>query len=166
VHVAVLDTAIHDREGFRCGVESLDRYIRERAASDVKKAVAICYVLFSDDDPSTIRGFYTLSNFNIELSGLPDTIRKRLPKYPMVPATLIGRFAIGKEHRGKGFGEWLLFDALRRALQTSHVIGSAAIVIDAKDERGMAFYEKYGFQSFSADRLRLFMPMGTVAQLF
>lgn len=164
--VVPLDPRVHDREEFLCGVEPLDRYIRERAAAEVRKKVAVCYVVTPDDDSSTILGYYTLSSLSIELSRLPDAQRKHLPKYPNVPATLIGRLAVGSEHRGQKLGEFLLLDALRRALHTSDAIGSAFVVADAKDEQAAGFYLQYGFRRFATDSMRLYIPMGAVARLF
>ena len=164
--IVLLDSRVHDREAFACGVALLDRYIRQRAAADVRKKVAVCYVVTPDDDPSTILGFYTLSSLSIELTRLPDAQRKRLPKYPNVPATLIGRLAVDSEHRGQKLGELLLLDALRRALHTSDAIGSALVVADAKDERAAAFYLQYGFERFATDPMRLYVPMGVVERLF
>jgi ribosomal protein S18 acetylase RimI-like enzyme len=57
-------------------------------------------------------------------------------------------------------------DALHRALQSSEQIASAAVVVDAKDEQAVAFYRKYGFIDFPKIERRLFLPMGTIAQLF
>jgi GNAT superfamily N-acetyltransferase len=164
--IVLLDPRVHDREGFVCRVEQLDRYIRERAASDVKRRVAACYVVTSDSDPSIILGFYTLSSLSIELGKLPDTQRRHLPKYPNVPATLIGRLAVSLERRGEKLGELLLLDALKRALQSSDAIGSALVVADAKDEKAVGFYLQYGFNRFVTDRMRLYIPMGVLARLF
>jgi GNAT superfamily N-acetyltransferase len=164
--IVLLDPRVHDRKSFDCGVEPLDQYIRERAAADVRKKAAVCYVVTPDDDSSAILGYYTLSSLSVRLSGLPDAQRRRLPKYPNVPATLIGRLAVGLDYRGQGLGEFLLLDALRRALHTSDVIGSALVVVDAKDEQAAGFYLQYGFECFATDPMRLFLPMGVVAKLF
>ena len=164
--VVPLDTDIHNREGFHCGVEPLDRYIRERAANDTKQCVAVCYVLTADGDPSTILGFYTLSSLSVELAALPATASKRLPKYPQVPATLIGRLAVSSDCRGQRIGKFLLLDALRRVFEAADSIGSAFVVVDAKDEKAVGFYLQYGFQRLTAGSTRLFVPMAVVAQLF
>ena len=41
--IAVL-CAGHDRGGFTCGVEALDRYFREQVSQDVKRRATACYV--------------------------------------------------------------------------------------------------------------------------
>jgi ribosomal protein S18 acetylase RimI-like enzyme len=57
-------------------------------------------------------------------------------------------------------------DALHRALQSSKQIASAVVVVDAKDDQAVAFYRKYGFIDLPKIEKRLFLPMGTIAQLF
>ena len=161
-----LDTKKHNRAAFSCEQETLDRYLKERANQEVKKQVAAVYVLTSDG--RTIAGYYTLSQYSIEPGDLPpDLIQKlRLPKYDRLPASLLGRLARGKEFKGKGIGELLLMDALKRALQLSLHIASIAVVVDAIDENARRFYQRYGFIDVPDCPNRLFIPMQSVAELF
>jgi len=154
----------HDRAGFSCGVEALDNYLKKQARQDVKKRVAAVFVLTPDG--KTVGGYYSLSQFSVDLGMLPQDIAKRLPRYPIVPATLIGRLAVNTAFRGQGLGELLLLDALHRSLTLSQQIASAAVIVDAKDERAMSFYRKYGFLELPSIASRLFLPMATVEQLF
>jgi hypothetical protein len=57
-------------------------------------------------------------------------------------------------------------DALHRALQSSEQIASAAVVVDAKDGPAVTFYRKYGFIELPKVERHLFLPMGTIAELF
>jgi ribosomal protein S18 acetylase RimI-like enzyme len=84
----------------------------------------------------------------------------------MVSATLLGRFAVSIEFRGQGIGEILLMDALFRSLDSSKQVASAGVIVDAKDESAASFYKKYGFIELPKIDKRLFLPMGTVEQLF
>ena len=154
----------HDRTGFSCGVEPLDNYLKKQARQDVKKRVAAAFVLTPDG--KIIAGYYTLSQFSVDLGMLPQDIARKLPKYPIVPATLIGRLAVSAAFRGQGLGELLLMDALCRSLALSKQIASAAVVVDAKDDRAVSFYGKYGFLELPNMPGRLFLPMATVEQLF
>lgn len=164
--IAILDKSIHNRSGFTCGVEALDLYIKQQAAKDVAAKVCVCYVLQDDADPSTIVGFYTLSNLSVILGKLPEQVVKRLPKYPDVSATLIGRLAVSREHQRQGHGKFLLMDALKQSYEASKSIGSALIVVDPKGEKEEDFFAQYGFQAFQDAPLRLFLPMEQVKQLF
>ncbi len=154
----------HNRNDFSCGVEVLDNYLKRQAGQDVKKRVAATFVLSSDS--RTIAGYYTLSQFAVELGTIPQHISRRLPRYPMVPATLIGRLAVSTVFRGQGLGEVLLMDALHRSLLLSEHIASAAVIVDAKSDQARTFYLKYGFLELPGISGRLFLPMKTIERLY
>ncbi len=154
----------HDRVAFSSGVEPLDRYLRTQARQDVDRRVAAVFVLVPAGSVAVV-GYYTLSATSVAIIGLPDDIRKRLPRYPDVPATLVGRLAVDQGHRGLRLGERLLADAFDRSLRVSDEVASFAIVVDAKDEAARRFYEHYEFQPFPGQQDRLFLPMDTVSRL-
>lgn len=155
----------HDRAAFDCGVEALNRYLREQAGQDAKKKVAATFIL-AGDTPSAVIGYYTLSSTSIDLGELPESIVKKLPRYPLIPATLIGRLAVDRRYRGKGCGEFLLVDALKRSLLSTHHIGSAAVIVDAKDDSAKAFYTHFQFIPLVNYSHRLFLPMAAMQKLF
>ena len=111
-------------------------------------------------DPGQIAGFYTLSATTIELEKLPPEFTKKLPRYPHLPATLLGRLARALEFEGQGIGDLLMVDALTRAYESSSVIGSVAVVVDPKDEKAARFYGAFGFQPL--DGQKMFLPMKVV----
>ncbi len=156
--------AKHDRAAFSCGNDELDSYLRKQAGQDLKKRAAVPFVI--TPDRKTIAGFYTLSQYAVDLGEVPAEVAKRLPKYPTVSATLLGRLAVSTEFRGRGFGEKLLMDALRRSLESSKQVASAGVVVDAKDASAEEFYKKYGFIELPRVARRLFLAMGTVEALF
>jgi predicted GNAT family N-acyltransferase len=149
------------RTDFR--IEALDNYLKTQAGQDVAKHVAVCFVLTPEG--KTVAGFYTLSQYSVDLVKLPEDIAK-LPKYPEVPATLLGRLAVGETFRGQKLGEFLLLDALDRCLRQSSQVGSVAVVVDAKDQAAQRFYEHFEFKSLPAVPRRLFLPMKTIEKLF
>ena len=124
----------------------------------VRRRVAQVFVA-AGDTPGEIIGYYTLSAARFEKDPLPAAMAQRLPHYP-VPAAVIGHLAIDLEHQGRGLGEFLLLDAIRRGVRASD-----AIVVDAKNECSVAFYERYGFRSFSSTSQRLFLPLRTFEKL-
>lgn len=63
-------------------------------------------------------------------------------------------------------GELLLVDALRRALEMSRHIASAALIVDAKDDKAHKFYQGFGFIPFPDSTKRMFLPMVTIEELF
>jgi predicted GNAT family N-acyltransferase len=128
--------------------------------------VAVPYVLVSADN--RIAGYYTLSSDNIRVDDIPAELVKQLnlPRQPVIGATLIGRLARDLAFRGQGIGELMFADALKRALGMSKSIASAAVVVDAKDEKAHFFYSEFGFIAFPENVNRLFMPMETIEKLF
>ena len=153
----------HDRTAFHCGAEALDRYLKQQARQYADKRVAAPFVAV---DPDTrILGYYTLSASVLTLADLPDDLARKLPRYPQLPVTLLGRLAVDQSARGQGLGEHLLLDALRRSLVHADQIAAMAVVVDAKDERAVSFYRHYGFLTLQARPTRLFVPMRLVAQL-
>ena len=104
-----------------------------------------------------IAGYYTLSATGVSLADLPVQITQKLPRYPLVPATLLGRLAVDRRHRGKGYGRFLLADALFRSVRSE--IASFALVLDAKDETAASFYEREGFIRLPGTPIRLLRRM-------
>src|ERR1700688_4955717 len=80
----------HDRSDFSCGNVSLDRYLKEQAGQDLRRACAACFILAPKRGDASILGYYTLSSYGIDVGELPAGVAKKLPRYPLVPATLLG----------------------------------------------------------------------------
>jgi GNAT superfamily N-acetyltransferase len=153
----------HNRTAFSCGVPSLDAYLHQQAGQDRRRDLAVCYVLH-DRGSAEITGYYALSATSIEPTALPPALAKRLGRYPVLPATLLGRLAVDARFTGRGMGGLLLLNAMRRTLHTG--IGSLAIVVDAIDERAATFYERFEFQRIEDSRLRLYLLMSKVRDVF
>lgn len=154
----------HDRDTFSCGVEALDRYLAQYASQDMAKHAAVTYVSLGDKK-ETISGYYTLAATSILLDIIPPDAGKKLPRYPNVPAILLGRLAVDLKYRKRGYGEYLLLDALFRAYQSSRSIGAAIVIVEAKDDRAKRFYEQYDFVSLVDSDNKLFLGMKAIAKL-
>src|SRR3989344_9405321 len=155
----------HQRQSFSCGIESLDTYIYKQAMQDERRYIAVSYVL-NDHESNKMIGYYTLSSSTIEITDLPDEVAKKLPHYPLCPATLIGRLAIDKQYQRTGFGEILLIDALKRAYRNSQEIASLAVIVDAINAQAKNFYKKYGFISLASQKKdKLYLPMQVIEKL-
>jgi GNAT superfamily N-acetyltransferase len=154
----------HVKADFHCGVDALDRYFQERALHEFKKHIAATLVLI-DRATRAVIGFYTLSSLGIDAGDLPPKLAKRIPRYPRLPATLLGRMAVDESFRGRGFGGVLLIDALRRAFESRRTVASIAVVVDAKGDQARDFYLHYGFLPFPGHSHRLFIMMETIEQV-
>ncbi len=154
----------HDRAGFTCGIDSLDRYFRTQASQDMRRKANAVFVLVAPDSPAEVRGYYTLCATGVSQGAVPPAARKHIPRYPLVSATLVGRLAVSQARQGEGLGSLLLADAVRRAYASAASVGSSMLVVDAISERAAAFYEGHGFVLLP-ESLRLVLPMATLGGL-
>ncbi len=124
--------------------------------------MAAPFVLLLPD--GTVGGYYTLSATSVLIAELPAQTIRKLPRYPLVPATLLGRLAVDRRQQGKGYGRFLLADALFRAARSE--IASFALVVDAKDNNARRFYERESFLPLPDQPMKLFRPMADIRRLF
>jgi ribosomal protein S18 acetylase RimI-like enzyme len=155
-------TAAHDRQAFSCGADPLDRYLQTQATQDIRRHLANCFIA-SPVRSSVVAGYYTLSAASIPMTDLPVEQTRKLPRYPVLPAALIGRLAVDRSFQGRSLGAALLYDALARAIGTDAAV--FALIVDAKDEAAARFYRHHGFQAFSGRAARLFLPVATARSL-
>jgi GNAT superfamily N-acetyltransferase len=153
----------HDRSGFDCGVPALNAYLKTQAGQEVRRRVTACFLLV-EQASEAIAGYYTLAAGSVLLSDLPEATAKKLPRYPTVPIVRIGRLAIDFRYQGKKLGGVLLYDAIKRAAHSD--IGAFAIVVDAKDDDAVAFYEHHGFIAFASAPRVLFLSIAGGIQRF
>ncbi len=154
-----LDTGVHDRNGFDCGVPELNDYLKRLAEQHRRKGVSTPFVLVDTDSPSEILGYYCLSAAQVDAAKLRESDSKKLPRYP-VPCFRLGRLAIRKDRQGQGIGKLLLACAVDRCLKARTDVAAYALVVDAKDENARLFYEHYGFVAFSDEPMTLYLGLG------
>jgi hypothetical protein len=92
-------------------------------------------VFVAIDDQLGIVGFYSWSSFTLAVADLAPEQAKRLPRYDVIPAALIGRLARDERVRGEGVGDVLLADAVRRVIGTARSLAVFAIVVEARMKR-------------------------------
>jgi ribosomal protein S18 acetylase RimI-like enzyme len=134
--------------------------LRERATQDVRRRVSNCFV--ARGPAGEIAAYYTFAATGIPLTELAPEVTRRLPRYPTVPAALIGRLAVDLQFRGQGLGAALIVDALARVMRAEPAI--FALVVDAKDDKAVRFYQHLGFQCFVSHPMRLYLPVAEAAR--
>jgi len=154
-------SAEHDRSRFVSGSDVLDRYFKEQASQDIKRRIAMCFVAVNLRTQDVV-GYYTLAAASVALNAMAPEIVKKLPRYPVVPAVLLGRLAVARDHKGQGLGSILLADALKRTARAE--VGVFAMVVDAQDETAQRFYEHYGFTLLPGETRRLCLPIAAALQ--
>lgn len=155
----LLDGRIHDRAGFRSGSPALDTYLQQQAGQHQRDGIATIHVLSDDADPAHVLGYCSLAAAQLHLHQLQPADRKRLPAYP-VPAVRIGRLAVSGDAQGKGYGRLLLGHAMNCSLALQAQLGVRLLVVDAKDDRAAAFYQRFGFRTTAENALTLYMSLG------
>jgi ribosomal protein S18 acetylase RimI-like enzyme len=148
--------AQHERTGFSCGVDALDRYFLERVTQDMRRRATICYVAL-ETETSLIAGYYTLAAGGIPLTDMPENIIKRFPRYPSVPVARLGRLAIDVNFQRQRLGGALLWDAIQRSSRSELAV--FALVVDAKDDHAAAFYCYQGFSNFGSSSRQFILPL-------
>lgn len=152
----------HDRTAFSCGAEPLDRYFKTQVMQDVRRYMAKCQVAV-EAATGEIAGFYTLSATSLVLAELPDSLTKGLPRYPVIPAVLIGRLAVATGAQGRKLGLALLAHAIEHVAISN--IGAFALLVDAKDDAAQRFYERHGFLAIKGHPRRLILPVATALRV-
>ena len=160
-------TGRHDRNGFDCGAEALNVWLRQTALQHQGKGVSRTFVAVPADDAAAaqwgypvtahgILGFYALTSAFVLTGDLPTKQAKRYPR--QIPVTRLGRLAVRADLHGQGLGQLLLADAVSRSRSAAQSVGSAGLFVDAKDEVAARFYGHYGFTPAGGQPLKLFLP--------
>lgn len=153
----------HEKKDFNCGYSLLDNYLKTQAKQDVSRDLSAYFVL---SNQNIVVGYYTLSSNSIARDEFPDDISRKLPpSYENLPGIFLGRIAVDSRYQGKGYGEVLLFDALKRCMEISYSLGSLAVIVDPIDTKAEKFYQRYGFILFPGSR-KMFIPLKTLKELF
>lgn len=154
----------HVREGFNCGNPSLNDFLRKYARQSEDLGIARTFVAVTSKKP-VVHGYYSMRNGQVEAATLPQAETKRFPRYP-APVVHLARLTVDRSAQGQSLGEILLLDALERALAASRAVAAYAVEVVAIDNAARTFYLQYGFKELTDDRLHLYLPMRTVANLF
>lgn len=165
-------TGDHDRSGFDCGVEALNLWLRQTALQHQAKGVSRTFVAvpsntgagkdyraagYGDIRETSILGFFALASAFVSIEDLPPEFAKRYPR--QIPVTRLGRLAVRSDLQGQGLGQMLLADAVTRSRNAALSVGSAGILVDAKNDAAARFYAGYGFTGCSEQPLKLYLPL-------
>jgi GNAT superfamily N-acetyltransferase len=131
------------RDGFRCGVPSLDRFLERYAwQNHARYRLGVTYVAV-DDASRRVLGYFTLAAASVSA----EEPAVRTPGgYAEVSCIRIAWLEVDERVQGIGLGSELLRAALTIALAESERVGCAGVVVDALPE-AEGFYERFGFSS-------------------
>lgn len=155
----------HDREGFDCGVEALNRFLQRSARQAQLKGTSSSFVMVEEGStaPKPILAYYTLAISEVDHAEIPAPLRRKLP--PRCGAVRLARLAVDQAYQGKGYASKLIARALQKFLVIHREAGAIGLFVDAKDQKVAAFYESFGFERIEQDSLTLFMSLKTIEKL-
>jgi ribosomal protein S18 acetylase RimI-like enzyme len=145
----------HDRQGFDCGRQELNDWLRQVARQHQDKGLSKTFVAVREEAPTRICGYYALTLAELESRHLPESWRKKLPR--RIPGIRLGRLAVDRQYQGKKLGELLLVDTLTRAQRIYAEAGGIGLFVDALDEQAAGYYRNFGFEACPDNPLLLFL---------
>jgi GNAT superfamily N-acetyltransferase len=163
LRIEPLDREKHNRAAFSCGVDRIDNFLKSTAAKQSDQDLTKVYV--SVEPPSDqILGYYALCAHAVDIKCLPESHRKRMPRYPTIPAIYLSIIAVDQGLQNRGLGTFLMADVLKRCASVADQIGGYFIVLDAIDERAARMYRRIGFHNLPApgQEMRMIITMAKV----
>ncbi len=154
----------HDREGFDCGSEPLNVFLKQTARQHAERGISRTFVLVEEDakSPVPLLGFFSLNLCQLKSESLPPDEAKRFPRD--VSGVRLGRLAVAKALQRQGIGKLLLAGALHKFMEIFQVAGGIGLFVDAKDLDAKRYYEEFGFVPLPSNEFQLFLPVGTIKE--
>ena len=144
----------HQLDGFACGVDSLDDWLKKRAYQNQLSGASRTYVVLEEEK---VVGYYCLASGALELSDAPTQVRRNMPN--PIPVAILGRLAIDKSFQKKGLGVALLQDATVRTIQAGGILGIRGLLAHALSIEAKSFYEHHGFIASPTQPMTLILPL-------
>lgn len=142
----------HDLAEFDSGNAELDGWLRRHGVAAQQMDSARTFVALRAD---RVVGYFSLTMGSVLRADAPARLVRGLPAYP-VGMVLLARLALDRVEQGSGVGSRLLADALRKAVAAGEAAAARLVVVDAIDDRAVAFYLKYGFIAVPEHPRRLY----------
>lgn len=154
----------HDRDGFDCGSEPLNMFLKQTARQHAERGISRTFVLVEEDasDPKPILGFFSLNLCQIKSESLLPEEARKLPRD--ASGVRLGRLAVAKDCQRQGIGKTLLVSAMGKFIEIFNTAGGIGLFVDAKDQAAKRYYEQFGFVSLPSNELELFLPVKTIQE--
>ena len=154
----------HDRDGFDCGSQPLNLFLKQTARQHAARGISRTFVLVEEGapEPKPVLGFFSLNLCQIKSESLSAEEAKKLPRN--VSGVRLGRLAVAKEYQRQGIGKTLLVAAMVKFTEIFNMAGGIGLFVDAKDQEAKRYYEQFGFVSLPSNELELFLPVKTIQE--
>lgn len=146
----------HRLDDFDCGEPALDEWLKRHARAAHVSGSARVFVTTLEDG-ETVVGYYALAAAQVAPKDATERALKGQPRTRPVPAVLLARLAVDREHQRAGVGRSLLQDVMLRCLDAAESIGARVLLVHAKHEAAKTWYLQYGFEESPTDPLHLLM---------
>lgn len=162
MHKIELLAKSHDRDGFDCGSEPLNLFLKQTARQHAERGISRTFVLVDEGAtaPKPIVGFFSLNICQIKSESLSPAEAKKLTRN--VSGIRLGRLAVSREHQRQGVGKMLLVAATGKFMKIFNTAGGIGLFVDAKDQDAKKYYEQFGFVPMPTNELELFLPVKTI----
>ncbi|NII73805.1 putative N-acetyltransferase YhbS [Dyella sp. SG562] len=147
-------SAHHQLEPFACGVDSLDRWLRRRAAGNQAKGASRTYVAC---EGARVAAFYALASSAVAGDLATSRFSRNMPD--PVPVVVLGRLAVDRAWQRQGLGRALVRDACLRMGHAADAIGIRGMLVHALSHEARAFYCHVGFDPSPLDPMLLMITL-------
>ena len=153
---------LHDRDGFDCGSEPLNLFLKQTARQHAERGISRTFVLVDEGASASkpVIGFFSLNLCQIKSESLSPPEAKKLPRD--VSGIRLGRLAVAKAYQRQGIGKILLVAAMGKFIEIFNAAGGIGLFVDAKDQEARRYYEQFGFIALPSNELELFLPVRTI----
>lgn len=164
MHKIELLAKVHDRDGFDCGSEPLNLFLKQTARQHAERGISRTFVLVAEDAiaPKPILGFFSLNICQIKSESLTPGASKRLPRD--VSGVRLGRLAVARTCQRQGIGKALLVAAMGKFMEIFNTVGGIGLFVNAKDQDAKCYYKQFGFEPMPSDEFELFLPVTTIQE--
>ena len=131
----------HEVEGFSCGVENLDVWLKRRALKNQITGASRTFVIC---ESTSVMAYYALASSAVVVNAAPGRFRRNMPD--PIPVVVLARLAVDVGWHGRRIGRAMVRDACMRVLQAAETIGIRGIVVHALSNEAKTFYEHVGFE--------------------
>jgi GNAT superfamily N-acetyltransferase len=164
------DPSRHERDGFDCGVDRLNNYLKLSAKKQQKDDMTRVYVAV-EEGQSRVLGYHAINLGRMNV----DELKRRprgAPEHGEIPILFLGQVAVDIKAQGHGIGAILMHHVFEKAIIVANQAGCHAVVLDVMSdggeeafERRKTWYRSYGFQSFASNDARMFMVMRQIREV-
>jgi len=153
------------RGGFCCTDLAIQNFCRTGIDRHNRRNIIRAFVAIHEGG-SDVFGFYYLTTTSWEHDAVGRAVADQFGILDKIPAVYLGMLGVHTPAARQGIGAALLVDAFKRALTIADNAGVWALTLDATDDAAASYYERFDFERLTPDSLEMFIPIGTLRQLF